>query len=115
MSDRAVLLSDNEPYIQVKLIAYSDNLNLDEAGIWVNCPVHEDELKAVAEQLGVGSYRDLEMSDVYANVEKITVEMLDDRSTFDEINELARIMKEHGVIRELGKYKAILESESCLT
>lgn len=114
MSDRAVLLGDDEPYIQVKLIAYSDDLDLDEGGIWVNCPAHEDELKAVAEQLDVGSYRDLEMGDVCAIVEKITTDMLCDAiSTFDEINELARAMKEHGVIRELGKYKAILEFENC--
>lgn len=114
MSDRAVLLSDDEPYIKVKLVANSDNLNLDEDGIWVNCPADVDELKAVAEQLSVGSYRDLEMGDVYAIVEKITVDMLyGDTSTFDEINELARAMKEHGVIRELGKYKAILEYETC--
>jgi hypothetical protein len=114
MSDRAVLLSDDEPYIQVKLVAHSDDLDLDEDGIWVNCPIHEDELKAVAEQLGVDSYRDLEMGDVYAIVDKIAEDMLyGDISTFDEINELAGAMKEHGVIRELGKYKAILEYESC--
>lgn len=115
MSDRAVLLGDDEPYIQVKLIANSDDLDLDEEdGIWVNCPVHEDELKAAAEQLGVGSYRDLEMGDVCAIIEKITTDMLCDAiSSFDEINELARAMKEHGVIRELGKYKAILEFENC--
>ncbi len=114
MSDRAVLLSD-EPYIQVKLVPHSDNPNPDEEdGIWVNCPVHEDELRAVAEQLGVDSYRDLEMVDVYAIVEKIAEDMLyGDISSFDEINELARAMKEHDVIRELGKYKAILEYESC--
>lgn len=115
MSDRAVFLSDDEPYIQVQLVPHSDNLNLDEEdGIWVNCPVHEDELQAAAEQLGVGSYRDLEMGTVYGIVEKITVDMLyDDGSTIDEINELARTMKEHSVIRELGKYKAILEFENC--
>ena len=115
MSDRAVLLSDDEPYIQVQLVPHSDNPNPDEEdGIWVDCPVHKDELQAAAKLLGVGSYRDLEMGAVYGIVEKITVDMLyDDGSTFDEINGLARAMKEHGVIRELGKYKAILEFENC--
>lgn len=115
MSDRAVLLGDDEPYIQVQLVPHGGNLNLDEEkSIWVNCPIHEDELKAAAKQLGVGSYRDLEMGAIHGIVEKIAEDMLyTDGSTFDEINELARTMKEHDVVRELGKYKAILEYESC--
>lgn len=115
MSDRAVLLGSDEPYIRVQLMADGDTLNPDEEdGIWVNCPIQEAELQTVAEALGVSSYRDLAMVSVDGITDKLVVDMLYDKEiAFDEINELARAMKAHDIVRELGKYKAILEFESC--
>ncbi len=115
MSGRAVLLGDDEPYFRIQLIVDSNTEELgEEDGIWINCPASESDLESAVKQLGVTSYYDLETGAIYGVIDEFLAEEYCEGMpyTFDEINELARAMKEYDVIRDLGKYKAILNYES---
>lgn len=115
MSDRSVLLDENGPYIQVRLHLPDDSQEQEtENGIWVDLPIQEDELKIIAKQLGTDSYHDLEICDIYSIFYRIETDMMSDAYyDLEKVNKLAWAMKEHNVVKELGKYKAILDYEIC--
>lgn len=115
MSDRSVLSDADEPYIQVRLHLPDDSIEQEEeSGIWVDFPIYEDELKTIAKQLRADSYHDLEICDIYSIFYRIETDMMSDAYyDLEKVNKLAWAMKEHNVVKELGKYKAILDYEIC--
>jgi hypothetical protein len=115
LSDRAVLWEKGDSYLRVQFVLDDEKeYGLEEEGVWVNCPAEKEELKAVAEKLGGTSYHDLLVKDIYAVVDKIADDMIHEFLSFDDFNHWAHAMKDNDVIRELSKYKAILEFEGCM-
>lgn len=114
MADRPVLFCPDEPYIKVRLAPEDEAYISEEAGMWVDCPATKAELMAVAEKLGMKSYRDLEVCDAYGILENLANDMCqEDLTTFDELNALAQAMKDNEIHRHLAKYKAVLSLENC--
>lgn len=116
MCERAVLFTDDEPYIRVRMVPDDDQTyESEEDGIWVNCPATDDDLKAAAEKMGVNSYRDLAVNDAYGILGSvIEYDMFQAQDlSFDELNSLALVMKNNCIHQQSAKYKAVLSLESC--
>lgn len=115
LSDRPLLLGEDEPYIRVQLVP-DDDKSYDgaEDGVWLNCPAGEDEPEAAAKKLGVdsGNLRVNTIDGLLATSDLDIIEV--GIGTFSDINNLAYTMKEYGIVQEMGKFKAILEFESCV-
>lgn len=113
MATRFERFSPDEPYLKVRLATEDEAYTVEDAGIWVDCPTSDAELKAVADKLGVDSYHDLEVCDVYGILENIADDMCGEFSTtFDRLNALAKAMKDNEIFRQSAKYKAVLSVES---
>lgn len=118
MTDRALLLSEDEPYIRVQVVPWdSEPQEGEEWGVWVDCPAQESDLAAAAEKLEVDSILDMETNEWDGLLAFSLIDLnenIDPSIPFRKIDGLARAMKEHGVLQKLGKYKALLEMKNCV-
>lgn len=118
MADRAVLLGEDEPYIRVQLLPDNDGPEeTPERGVWVDCPARESDLAAAVKELGATSIHDLTVGEWDGLLAVSDVPLNENNSpfvVFEDIDQLARTMKEKGVLQELGKYKALLQVECCV-
>lgn len=116
MSNRLVLLGDDDPYILIQFVLADDQIyDSEDDGIWVGCPASMEDLDAAAELLGVNSYQDLypNMMDGLLATSDVFLNERFDPVNFDDINNLAHAMKKCGV-RQIGKLKAVLQYEGCM-
>lgn len=117
LAERAVLLEEHDPYIRIQLIRDEDDPNDEKSGIWVDCPASEEQIAETARAAGVGSLEGLQpnmMDGLFAFSDLFLVEQAGPFLSFREINQLAIAMKEHGVLSDIGKFKAILQFEDCM-
>lgn len=117
MADRAVLLDEKEPYIRVHLVPDDDDLSeLQENGIWVDCPAKDSDLEAIAQKLGASALNAFSVDDMGGLLAFSDVPLIENNSpfvAFKDINNLARTMKEKDILQQLGKFKALLQMECC--
>ncbi len=119
-SDRSVQLSEHDPYIRIQFIHEGDDSGDEKAGIWVDCPASEEQISKIAQAAGVESLEELEvnMLDGVLAFSDLPLLESDDpfqsTQTFCSLNQLAAAMKEHDVLSNIGKFKAILYYEDCM-
>lgn len=116
LKERSVHLGAEAPYIRIQLIRDEDDPGDEKAGIWVNCPATEEQIAEAAKTAGVESLEELQpnmMDGVFAYSGLPLTEQDGPFQSFREINQLAIAMKEHEILQEIGKFKAILHFEDC--
>lgn len=118
LKERLVQLREGYPYIRIQLIHDGEDPNNEKAGIWVNCPATEEQIAETARAAGVESLEELHPNMIdgilsYSNLPLIEQDSL--LSSFREVNQLAVAMEEHGVLQNIGKFKAVLYFEGCLS
>lgn len=118
MAERSVLLGEDEPYIRVEVYpADGEPPEEWEQGVWLDCPASEGELAALADTLGVDTPSDLAVCS-WDGLLAVSMVYLNENDspfvTLRDINKLARTMKEKEIVQSLGKFKALLQMESCM-
>lgn len=116
LKERSVQLGAEAPYIRIQLIRAEDDPGDEKAGIWVNCPATEEQIAEAAKTAGVKSLEELQpnMMDGVFSYNNLYLTEQDGRfESFHEINRLVVAMKEHEVLQEIGKFKAVLYFEGC--
>lgn len=116
LKERSVQLGAEAPYIRIQLIRAEDDPGDEKAGIWVNCPATEEQIAEAAKTAGVESLEELQpnmMDGAFSYSDLYLTEQDGPFESFHEINRLAVAMKEHGVLQEIGKFKAVLYFEGC--
>ena len=117
LKERSVQLGLEDPYIRIQLIHDEDDPGDEKAGIWVDCPATEERIAKAARVAGVESLEELQpnmMDGVFAYSALPLIEQDGPFQSFHELNCLAIAMKEHGVLQDIGKFKAVLYFEDCI-
>lgn len=117
LKERSVQLGLEDPYIRIQLIHDEDDPGDEKAGIWVDCPATEERIAKAARAAGVESLEELQpnmMDGVFAYSDLPLTEPDGPFQSFHELNRLAIAMKEHGVLQDIGKFKAVLYFEDCI-
>lgn len=118
LKERSVRLEDGYPYLQVQLIHDGEDPNDGNAGIWVNCPATGEQIAEAAGAAGVESLEELHPNMMDGVLSYSNLPLIKQDSTFSsfrKINQLAVAMEEYGVLQNIGKFKAVLYFEGCLS
>ena len=117
LAERPVLLRKGDPYILIQLIHDWEDPNDEKAGVWVGCPADGEQITEAAQSAGVESLDELYpnmMEGIFSTSGLLLTEAGNPFQSFREINQLATAMKDHNILPDIGKFKAVLYFEGCM-